>query len=65
LEILPTRSTKYVKFSYSVRLAGHVACIFRLTTCWACAPARTLQPRNATAERTNCLIRSLLLIGGL
>ena len=38
-ESLSTRSAKKVKFSYSVRLAGQVACIFSVTVCCACAVA--------------------------
>jgi hypothetical protein len=50
-----------VKFSYSVRLAGQVACIFSVTVC-AWAPAANAAPHaKAANERMDGLMTSLLL----
>src|SRR5688572_8577588 len=49
---------KYVKFSYSVRLAGQVACIFNVVVCaWAVAANAPAQASTASA-RVNCLMSS-------
>src|SRR5687767_13516774 len=62
-DTLLMRSAKYRKFSYSVRLAGHVACIFR-TVCACAAAENAAMAANATAERTNCLMTSSSSIRG-
>src|SRR4051794_22616423 len=62
-ESLLTRSAKKVKFSYSVRLAGHVACIFSVTVCCAHTPPQ-LAARTAAAASAlpKCLMVLLLQV---